>query len=161
MANQLFIFHGTASSRLEILLLKEFTHKNRFQLIGIDLPGYGLSTYTAKIVLRNFAEDVNALTDYLKIGSYAVLSWSRGYPFALTYTTLFPGKVTRAVTVGSPSLPFDASEAHNGNLLAKVAMKNRLLAMWGLKFFREPCLKQVQIPAALAVSASRYRSRVC
>jgi pimeloyl-ACP methyl ester carboxylesterase len=137
-------FHGIASSRLEILLLKEFAHTNQFQLIGIDRPGYGLSTFATKIGLHNFAEDVNALTDYLKLSSFAVLSWSGGGPFALTYTALFPRQITRAVVVGSPALPFDASEAHNGNPLAKVAMKNRLLAMWGLKFFRESILNANQ-----------------
>ena len=134
-------FHGTASSRLEILLIKEFAHTNQLKLIGIDRPGYGLSTFTNRIGLRNFAEDVNVLTDYLKLSSFAVLSWSGGGPFALTYTALFPAQVTRAVAVGSPALPFDASEAHNGNPLAKVAMKNRILTMWGLKFFRESILK--------------------
>ena len=84
-------FHGTASSRLEILLLKEFAHKNHFQLIGIDRPGYGLSTFTNRIGLRNFAEDVNVLVDYLQLNSFAVLSWSGGGPFALTYISLFPG----------------------------------------------------------------------
>jgi len=137
-------FHGTASSRLEILLLKEFAHKNHFKLIGIDRPGYGLSTFTNRIGLRNFAEDVNKLTDYLKLNSFAVLSWSEGGPFALTYISLFPDQVTHAIIVGSPALPFDASEAHNGNLLAKVAMKNRLLATWGLKFFRESILNANQ-----------------
>jgi pimeloyl-ACP methyl ester carboxylesterase len=137
-------FHGTASSRLEILLLKEFAHKNQFKLIGIDRPGYGLSTSKVRIGLREFAEDVNMLVDYLKLSSFTVLSWSGGGPFALTYTALFPGKVTRAVVAGSPALPFDASEAHNGNPLAKVAMKNHFLAMWGLKFFRESILNANQ-----------------
>jgi len=137
-------FHGTASSRLEILLLKEFVHKNNFKLIGIDRPGYGLSTFKVRIGLREFAEDVNVLTDYLKLGSFAVLSWSGGGPFALTYAALFPRRITRVVVVGSPALPFVASEAHNGNPLAKVAMKNRLLAIWGLKFFRESILNANQ-----------------
>ena len=87
-------FHGTASSRLEILLLKEFAHTNQFKLIGIDRPGYGLSTFTNRIGLRNFAEDVNTLTDYLKLSSFAVLSWSGGGPFAITYSALFPRQVT-------------------------------------------------------------------
>ncbi|MGE5187547.1 MAG: hypothetical protein ACM3JE_00815 [Betaproteobacteria bacterium] len=65
------------------------------------------------------------------------MNWSGGGPFALTFTTLFPQKVTRAIACGSPALPFDASKAHNGNALAKVAMKNRFLAMWGLRFFRK------------------------
>jgi pimeloyl-ACP methyl ester carboxylesterase len=38
-------FHGTASSRLEILLLKQFAHQNSLQLIGIDRPGYGLTLF--------------------------------------------------------------------------------------------------------------------
>ncbi len=137
-------FHGTASSRLEILLLKEFAQTNQFKLIGIDRPGYGLSTFKTKIELYDFAKDVKVLTDYLKLSKFAVLSWSGGGPFALTYTAMFPEQVTHAVAVGSPALPFDASEAHNGNPLAKVAMKNRFLAMWGLKFFRKSILNANQ-----------------
>jgi len=67
-------FHGTASSRLEILLLKEFAHTNKFKLIGIDRPGYGLSTFKARSGLREFAEDVNTLTDYLKLSKFTVLA---------------------------------------------------------------------------------------
>ena len=129
-------FHGTASSRLEILLLEEFIHENRFQLIGIDRPGYGLSTFTNRIGLCEFSKDVKALTEYLKLDNYAVLSWSGGGPFALTHISLYPQQVTHALAVSCPTLPFDASEAHNGNPLAKVVMKNSCLATWGLKFFR-------------------------
>ena len=38
-------FHGTASSRLETLLLKDFVSVYGFQVIGVDRPGYGLSTF--------------------------------------------------------------------------------------------------------------------
>ena len=137
-------FHGTASSRLEIFLLKEFAHTNQFKLIGIDRPGYGLSTFKTKIGLQDFAEDVKVLTDYLKLSKFAVLSWSGGGPFSLAYTALFPEQVTHAVAVGSPALPFDASEVHNGNPLAKVAMKNHFLAIWGLKFFRKTIIQANQ-----------------
>jgi pimeloyl-ACP methyl ester carboxylesterase len=137
-------FHGTASSRLEILLLKEFANAHQFQLIGIDRPGYGLSSFKADVGLREFAEDVNAVTEYLKLSSFSVLSWSGGGPYALAFTALFPEQITRAVVVGCPALPFNTSEAHNGNPLAKVAMKNRFLAMWGLKFFRRSTLKANQ-----------------
>ncbi len=134
-------FHGTASSRLEILLLKEFVHSNNFKLIGIDRPGYGISTFKPKVGLHDFAKDVNALVEHLNLGSFAILSWSGGGPFALTYLALFPGQVSHAVVVGSPALPFDASQAHNGNLLTKVAMKNRFLAMLGLRFFRNSVIQ--------------------
>jgi pimeloyl-ACP methyl ester carboxylesterase len=134
-------FHGTASSRLEIHLLKEFAYANKFQLIGIDRPGYGLSTFKRKIGMCDFAEDVKVLTDYLKLNSLAILSWSGGGPFALTFGALFPEAVTRIVAVGSPALPFDSSEAHNGNMFVQFAMKNRHLALWGLKYYRKSILQ--------------------
>lgn len=137
-------FHGTASSRLEIQLLKNFACANKVQLIGVDRPGYGLSTFKAKIGLRDFADDVKALTDYLKLSSFAILSWSGGGPFALTYAALFPEEVTHIVAVGSPALPFDSSEAHNGNIFVQVAMKNRYLALWGLKFYRKSIIQANQ-----------------
>ncbi len=129
---------------MEILLLKDFAHANTIQLIGIDRPGYGLSTFTSRIGLQEFAKDVKVLTDYLKLNNFAILSWSGGGPFALAYFALFPKQVTRGVVVGSPALPFDASQAHNGNLLAKVAMKNGFLALLGLRFFRKSILQANQ-----------------
>jgi pimeloyl-ACP methyl ester carboxylesterase len=117
--NPLIYFHGTASSRLEILLLKEFAHTNQFQLIGIDRPGYGLSTFAERTRLRDFAGDVNALADYLKLRNFAVLSWSGGGPFALTYLSLNPQRTTHAVVVGSPALPFDTSAHTTGTPLQK------------------------------------------
>ena len=137
-------FHGTASSRLEILLLKEFANTNQFKLIGIDRPGYGLSTFTNRIGLRDFAEDVNVLTEYLKLSSFAVLSLVRRWTIRPNLHGALSGAGNSRIAVGSPALPFDASEAHNGNPLAKVAMKNRLLATWGLQFFRKSILKANQ-----------------
>jgi pimeloyl-ACP methyl ester carboxylesterase len=134
-------FHGTASSRLEILLLKQFVNSNYFKLIGVDRPGYGLSTFAERVRLEDFAYDVNALADHLKLDKFGVLSWSGGGPFALAYIALFPLRTTKAVIVGSPSLPFDSSSAHNGNPFVKVAMKNHLLAECALKFFRSSILK--------------------
>jgi pimeloyl-ACP methyl ester carboxylesterase len=101
-----------------------------------------LSTFADRIRLRDFAEDVNVLAAALNLSSFAVLSWSGGGPFALTYTALFPEHVTHALVVGCPALPFDASAAHNGTLLAKVAMKNSFLAKLALNFSEDPSLTQ-------------------
>jgi pimeloyl-ACP methyl ester carboxylesterase len=137
-------FHGTASSRLEIMLLRQFAHENRLMLIGVDRPGYGLSAFTDRLRLRDFAADVNALADHLVLSNFAVLSWSGGGPFALTFTALNPERVTNAVVVGSPALPFDPSVAHNNNPLAKVAMKAPFLAKWALGMFRKSVLNANQ-----------------
>ena len=133
-------FHGTASSRLEILLLEKFAHANGFQIIGVDRPGYGLSTFAHRRRLRDFALDVNSLMAHLGFEKFALLAWSGGGPFGLTSVALFPERVTKAVIVGSPALPFNIATAHN-NSLARFAMKIPALGMWGLKRFRAEILK--------------------
>jgi pimeloyl-ACP methyl ester carboxylesterase len=138
--NPVLYFHGTASSRLETLLLKEFAYANGFQVIGVDRPGYGLSTFAPRRRLRDFTADVNCLMAHLGLEKFALLAWSGGGPFGLTYAALFPERVSKAVIVGSPALPFDAATAHNGSLV-RFAMKIPALGMWGLKRFRAEVLK--------------------
>jgi pimeloyl-ACP methyl ester carboxylesterase len=106
-------FHGTASSRLEVMLLKSLSETAQLQLVSIDRPGYGLSTYKPRKSLQDFNEDINCLADFLGLDQFAVLGWSGGGVFALSYCTCNPERVTKAVIVGTPSLPFDVSTAHN------------------------------------------------
>jgi pimeloyl-ACP methyl ester carboxylesterase len=128
----IFYFHGTASSRLEVLLLKELTRKKRLRLIGVDRPGAGLSTFAPKKCLSGFNADISHLAGHLGLDSFAVLGWSGGGPYALTYLAFFPERVTRAVVIGSPALPFDVATAHNTSL-ARFAMKFPALGMLALK----------------------------
>jgi pimeloyl-ACP methyl ester carboxylesterase len=106
-------FHGTASSRLEVLLLKNLTETTPLQLISVDRPGYGLSSYKRRKNLHDFNDDVNCLVDHLGLAKFAVLGWSGGGVFALSYCIHNPKCVTKSVLVGTPSLPFDVSTAHN------------------------------------------------
>jgi pimeloyl-ACP methyl ester carboxylesterase len=133
-------FHGTASSRLETLLLKDFVSVYGFQMIGVDRPGYGLSTFAPRTRLRDFTDDVNCLMAHLRVERFALLAWSGGGPFGLVYAALFPERVSKAVVVGSPALPFNMVTAHN-NSLARFAMKIPAVGMWGLKRFRAEVLK--------------------
>ena len=126
-------FHGTASSRLEILLLKKLAAA-KLQIIGIDRPGYGLSTFKQRKNLQDFNSDVNYLTDYLGIERFAVLGWSGGGAFALAYLALFPERVTKAVIVGTPALPFDVSTAHNMPF-ARFAIKIPFVGFLAIKQF--------------------------
>jgi len=127
-----FYFHGTASSRLEVLLLKELTRKKQLRLIGVDRPGAGLSTFAPRKRLRDFNVDINYLADNLGIDRFAVLGWSGGGAYALTCLAFFPERVTRAVIAGSPALPFDVATAHNTSL-ARFAMKFPALGMLALR----------------------------
>jgi pimeloyl-ACP methyl ester carboxylesterase len=133
-------FHGTASSRLEVLLLKKFAFAYGLQLVGVDRSGFGLSTFTAEKSVSGFAGDVDLLVEHLGFERVAVLGWSGGGVFALGYVTLFPERVTKAVVVGAPALPFDAATAHN-NSLARFAMKFPYLGMLALRRMRAQVLK--------------------
>jgi pimeloyl-ACP methyl ester carboxylesterase len=135
-----FYFHGTASSRLEALLLKELAYTARLKIIGVDRPGYGLSTYAPRKSLGDFACDVELLAEHLKLENAAVLGWSGGGVFALAYVALFPERVTKTVVVGAPALPFDVSTAHN-NPLARYAMKVPYVGMLALKRMKSQVLK--------------------
>lgn len=134
-----FYFHGTASSRLEVLLLRELATAN-LKIIGVDRPGYGLSTYAPRKSLRDFAYDADLLAEHLKLEKAALLGWSGGGVFAIAYASLFPERVTKAVVVGAPALPFDVSAAHN-TPFARFAMKLPYLGTIALKRMRSQVLK--------------------
>jgi pimeloyl-ACP methyl ester carboxylesterase len=133
-------FHGTASSRLEALLLKDLADSGKLQIICIDRPGYGLSTYKSRKNLQDFNADVNFLTDHLGIERFGVLGWSGGGAFALAYLAFFPERVTRAVIVSAPALPFDVSMAHNMPL-ARYVMKLPFIGVLAMKNMRHQVLK--------------------
>jgi pimeloyl-ACP methyl ester carboxylesterase len=133
-------FHGTASSRLEVLLLEEFAFANGLQIIGVDRPGFGLSTFTSRKSLSDFASDADLLVESLGFDRVAVLGWSGGGVFALGYVALFPERVNMAVVVGAPALPFDVATAHN-NSLARFALKFPWLGLLALYWMRAQVLR--------------------
>ena len=156
-----FYFHGTASSRLEVLLLEELAGSAGLKIIGVDRPGYGLSTFGPRINLQDFNSDVNSLCDHLGIGRFGVLGWSGGGAFALAYLACYPDRVTRAVTVGAPSLPFDVSTAHNMPL-ARFIMKTPFVGLFAMKRMRSQVLKaNGDIPAFLRSRQGKQMLHAC
>lgn len=133
-------FHGTSSSRLEAMLLEELAYNSQLQIISIDRPGYGLSTFTPQKNLHVFANDVNFLVNHLDIDRCGVLGWSGGGVFALAYAALFPERISKVVAVGSPALPFDVTAAHNMPF-ARFAMKVPFLGFLALKRMSSQILK--------------------
>jgi len=133
-------FHGTASSRLEVLLLKELSSKTNLQIIGVDRPGYGLSTYKPRKNLQYINDDINFLIHHLGIKQFSILSWSGGGPFALAYLSFYPEKIKKTVIVSSPALPFDVSTAHNVPF-ARYVMKLPFLGLIAINQLRCSVLK--------------------
>jgi pimeloyl-ACP methyl ester carboxylesterase len=139
-------FHGTASSRLEVLLLRKLANSG-LQLIGVDRPGYGLSTYTPRKSLKDFNTDLNFLADHLGLEKFAILGWSGGGVFELAYLTNYCSRVSRAVLIAAPSLPFDVSTAHN-NPFAKYLMKYPKVGEIAMRHLSRQLLKTQGDPEA-------------
>jgi pimeloyl-ACP methyl ester carboxylesterase len=140
-------FHGTASSRLEVLLLKEFAEKSGLQIVGVDRPGYGLSTFHTRRSLQDFNSDVNFLADTLGFERFAVLGWSGGGAFAVAYLSQYPERVTKALVADSPSLPFNVSNAHDFPF-SKYVMKLHFVGVLAMRQFRRSVLKAGGDPSA-------------
>ncbi len=154
-------FHGTASSRLEVLLLRELANSAGLQIIGIDRPGYGLSTFNPRKNLQDFNSDVNSLIDRLGVERFGVLGWSGGGAFALAYLACCPERVTRAVIAGAPALPFDVSTAHNMPF-ARYVMKIPFLGLFAMKRMSNQVLKaNGDIPAFLRSRQGKQMLHAC
>ena len=138
-----FYFHGQPSSRLDILYLKEYANSRNLKIIGVDRPGFGLSTYTPRRSLRDFADDVNHLAEYLGIDKFTLIGYSAGGPCVITYTALFPDRVTQAVVISSPSLPLNVDEVLSGleRIIVKLASKFKTIGIWYLKQERDAFFK--------------------
>jgi pimeloyl-ACP methyl ester carboxylesterase len=152
-------FHGSASSRLEVLLLKRLVAQN-LKLIAADRPGYGLSTYKPRKNMQDFNSDLNFLADHLGIPQFSVLGWSGGGAFALAYMACFPQRINRGVVVGAPDLPFDASTAHNLPL-AKYVMKLPFLGVLAMRNMRRQMLRAGGTAAFLRSSQGRQMLHAC
>ncbi|MCE9649267.1 MAG: alpha/beta hydrolase [Parvibaculum sp.] len=73
-----FYFHGFPGSRLEATLLPA----SGIRLIGVDRPGYGLSTARPYRKLADWPKDIAALADHLGIKRFGVVGVSGGGPYA-------------------------------------------------------------------------------
>lgn len=80
------------------------------------------------------------MVDHLGIERFGVIGWSGGGAFALAYAARFPERITQALIVGAPALPFDVSTAHNMPF-ARYVMKLPFLGMLALQRMQAQALK--------------------
>lgn len=68
--------HGLPGSRIEATRYHDLGKELGIRIISIDRPGFGWSTRFAKYgarTVKGWAEDVNALADFLELSEYAVM----------------------------------------------------------------------------------------
>jgi pimeloyl-ACP methyl ester carboxylesterase len=75
-----FAFHGQSSSRLMPgwMFPPELLTAAGVRMIGVDRPGYGLSTAPRTAGFADWPDAVGALADHLGLGRFAVMAHSLG-----------------------------------------------------------------------------------
>lgn len=99
-----FYFHGFPGSRLEATLLSS----SGVRLIGVDRPGYGLSTPRPGRKLADWPKDIARLADHLGLARFGVVGVSGGAPYAASVAHGLPDRVNALALVcglGPPEAP--------------------------------------------------------
>ena len=79
------------------------------RLIGVDRPGYGMSSRKSGRSLMDVVDDVMLLSKAMKLERFSVLGFSAGGPYALACAYRFPQIVTRCAVV-APLPPLDHAQ---------------------------------------------------
>jgi len=89
--------HGGPGSRLEPAYLRREASEAGLRIIGIDRPGYGLSTPQPGRTIAGWVPEALAVADHLGIGPFAAVGISTGGAFALALAALAPERVLGVV----------------------------------------------------------------
>ncbi len=79
-------FHGLTGNRFDVVLVHQAALANDCRLISIDRPGVGISSIDKKRSILSWVDDIEALTDYLRIKKFSIIGHSGGAPFAVACT---------------------------------------------------------------------------
>lgn len=116
-ARPVLYFHGTPSSRLEPritemcgMYIETVLQRYGLQLIAVDRPGMGLSSFHQQLSLEGFARDVATLLQALGIEHCPLLCWSGGGPYALAMAYHYPQIISGVYIVAGFSASFGNKE---------------------------------------------------
>jgi pimeloyl-ACP methyl ester carboxylesterase len=114
----LLLVHGNMSSSLFFDVLFD-TLDTRFQVIAVDLRGFGLSSYHRPIRhIEDFAEDLMLFVDAVGWSQFSILGWSTGGGAALQLGSMIPDRVRAIILLASMSTqgyPFYVEELDDGS----------------------------------------------
>jgi pimeloyl-ACP methyl ester carboxylesterase len=88
-----FYFHGFPGSRLEAKLAERIALDTHVRFIGIDRPGYGLSSFKPGRTFLDWADDVIGLADALGVDRFSILGVSGGGPYAAACALKIPNRL--------------------------------------------------------------------
>ncbi|KAJ5736762.1 uncharacterized protein N7483_001887 [Penicillium malachiteum] len=105
-ATPLFYLHGLPGSRLDAALFHPAACEVNVRVMGIDRPGFGLSSSQSNRKLLDSPADVRELAKYLKLEQYYVFGFSGGGLYALACAYALPKTELLGVGVASGMGPW-------------------------------------------------------
>lgn len=148
-----FYFHGLPTSRLDAMYLQKGIGSAHLQIIGVDRPGFGLSTFAPNRRASDFVKDVSFLADHLGIDKFASLGVSGGGHYVITCAALLAERMTKAVVISGASLPIDTSGLPR---ITKLYWKGLgtmpIVGTWLQKYQRDMLLKMAKDPDGFLAS---------
>ena len=99
----IFFFHGFGTTRVICPPDDRPALDLGVRLIAVDRPGIGLSDAQPGRSLLDWPSDVTELADRLAIGSFSVIGWSGGGPYALACAYALTDRVSAVALVSSPA----------------------------------------------------------
>jgi pimeloyl-ACP methyl ester carboxylesterase len=136
-----FAFHGTPGSRRQVSFDEKAIAAAGVRMIAPDRPGYGHSSFYPGRSIVDWAADVAALADHLKLDTFAVVGVSGGGPHALACARMLPDRVTAAGIVsgvgpmGDPEFDVDMVGFNRGlTFLARQSPLVLLPLFWFQEF---------------------------
>ena len=104
-----FYFHGFPGSRLEAQLADRISCDSHIRFIGVDRPGFGLSSYKATRKFIDWSDDIIALADAMGFYRFSILGVSGGGPYAAACAYKIPHRLD-AVGIVCGMGPFGAPD---------------------------------------------------
>lgn len=98
--------HGLSDSRMIRNSNEALTKSLGVKIIAVDQPGVGGSTAMRGRKLKDWADDIEQLADFLKLEKFAVAGHSGGGPHAFALAAFLGERVTNGV-LASPMGPLD------------------------------------------------------
>jgi pimeloyl-ACP methyl ester carboxylesterase len=92
-------FHGTPSTRLDLVAYDEDLAGFGVWVVSADRPGYGRSSPQPGRRLSDWPVDVAALADHVGVEPFAVMGISAGAPYVAACAALLPERVVAAAIV--------------------------------------------------------------
>ncbi len=116
----IFVFPGTPGSREFKFADDDLLNALNLQLVIIDRPGYGESTFLEKRQLIDWPHDVEQIMTHFQLSTVSILGYSGGGPHALACAALLPEKI-KSLSIVASADPHAESELYN--LLSNDAKK--------------------------------------